>query len=104
MYKKFGEYVMDSDLKIWGQGLIGDNSLTKVFWIWYEKRMARRWRVEYEGARYHLFSSGNIRQDIFVTDKDRYLFLDTIFDSLHFREPTSNYNHLLDARSAGEAN
>jgi hypothetical protein len=36
------------------------------------------WRIEYEGALYHVFSRGNNQQDIFVTDDDRYLFLDTI--------------------------
>ncbi len=40
--------------------------------------MARPWRIEYEGALYHVFSRGNKQQDIFVTDDDRYLFLDTI--------------------------
>ena len=40
--------------------------------------MARPWRIEYEGALDHVFSRGNKQQDIFVTDDDRYLFLDTI--------------------------
>jgi len=40
--------------------------------------MARPWRIEDEGALYHVFSRGNNQQDIFVTDDDRYLFLDTI--------------------------
>jgi putative transposase len=40
--------------------------------------MARPWRIEYEGALYHVFSRGNNQQDIFITDDDRYLFLDTI--------------------------
>jgi REP element-mobilizing transposase RayT len=40
--------------------------------------MARPWRIEYEGALYHVFSRGNNRQDIFVTDDDRRMFLDTI--------------------------
>ncbi len=40
--------------------------------------MARPWRIEYEGALYHVFSRGNNQQDIFVTDADRYLLLDTI--------------------------
>ena len=40
--------------------------------------MARPWRIEYEGALYHVFSRGNNQQDIFVTDDDRYLFLETI--------------------------
>ena len=43
-----------------------------------ERRMARPWRIEYEGALYHVFSRGNNQQDIFVTADDRYLFLDTI--------------------------
>jgi len=37
------------------------------------------WRIEYEGALYHVFSGGNNQQDIFLTDDDRHLFLDTIF-------------------------
>jgi REP element-mobilizing transposase RayT len=40
--------------------------------------MARPWRIEYEGALYHVFSRGNNQQDIFVTDDDRHLYLDTI--------------------------
>jgi hypothetical protein len=40
--------------------------------------MARPWRIEYEGALYHVFSRGNNQQNIFLTDDDRYLFLDTI--------------------------
>jgi REP element-mobilizing transposase RayT len=40
--------------------------------------MARPWRIQYVGALYHVFSRGNNQQNIFVTDDDRYLFLDTI--------------------------
>ena len=40
--------------------------------------MARPWRIQYEGAFYHVFSRGNNQQDIFVTDDDRHLFLDTV--------------------------
>ena len=40
--------------------------------------MARPWRIEYEGALYHVFSRGNNQQNIFLIDDDRYLFLDTI--------------------------
>ncbi len=42
------------------------------------------WSVAYPKRRilsnslYHVFSRGNNQQDIFVTDDDRYLFLDTI--------------------------
>jgi hypothetical protein len=31
--------------------------------------MARPWRIEYEGALCHVFSRGNIQQDIHVTEK-----------------------------------
>ena len=40
--------------------------------------MARSWRIEYEGAYYHLLSRGNERRDIFLCDEDRNLVLDTI--------------------------
>jgi len=39
--------------------------------------MARAWRIEYEGALYHVLSRGNERRNFFVDDKDRNLFLDT---------------------------
>jgi REP element-mobilizing transposase RayT len=39
--------------------------------------MARAWRIEYEGALYHVLSRGNEKQDIFITDSDRKLFLTT---------------------------
>jgi len=37
--------------------------------------MARQWRIEFSGALYHVLSRGNGRQDIFLSDDDRYLFL-----------------------------
>lgn len=40
--------------------------------------MARQWRIEYQGALYHVLSRGNGRQDIFLTDDDRGLFLDLL--------------------------
>jgi len=40
--------------------------------------MARPWRIKYEDALYHVFSRGNERQDIFVTNDDRYVFLDIL--------------------------
>ena len=40
--------------------------------------MSRAWRIEYEGALYHLLSRGNERRDIFEDLKDRNIFLDTI--------------------------
>ncbi len=40
--------------------------------------MARQWRIEYPGALYHVLSRGNGRQDIFLTDDDRVLFIELI--------------------------
>ncbi len=38
--------------------------------------MARPWRIQFEGAVYHITSRGNNRQDIFFDDGDRLKFLD----------------------------
>lgn len=40
--------------------------------------MARAWRIEYEGALYHILSRGNEQGDIFYDKADCVLFLDTI--------------------------
>ena len=40
--------------------------------------MARKVRVEYEGALYHLMNRGDRREAIFVDDQDRQLFLKTL--------------------------
>ena len=40
--------------------------------------MSRPWRIEYEGAFYHLLSRGNDRSNIFMDEKDRSSFLDTV--------------------------
>ena len=42
--------------------------------------MARAWRIEFEGALYHVLSRGNERRDIFFGDDDRRRFLDTLAD------------------------
>ncbi len=42
--------------------------------------MARAWRIEFEGALYHVLSRGNERRDIFFGDDDRRRFLDTLGD------------------------
>jgi putative transposase len=42
--------------------------------------MTRAWRIEFEGALYHVLSRGNERRDIFFDDDDRQLFLDTLGD------------------------
>jgi hypothetical protein len=40
--------------------------------------MGRAWRIEYDGAFYHILSRGNERKDIFLDDKDRRTFLSVI--------------------------
>lgn len=40
--------------------------------------MGRAWRIEYEGALYHILSRGNERGDIFFNNTDRGRFLNTI--------------------------
>jgi len=40
--------------------------------------MARPLRIEYEGAVYHVTSRGNARDDIYVSDDDREMFLDVL--------------------------
>jgi putative transposase len=40
--------------------------------------MGRAWRIEYEGALYHVLSRGNEQRDIFYDNTDRRRFLDAI--------------------------
>jgi REP element-mobilizing transposase RayT len=40
--------------------------------------MARAWRIEFEGALYHVLSRGNEKQNIVTNDDDRKLFLATV--------------------------
>ncbi len=40
--------------------------------------MARAWRIEYEGALYHVLSRGNEQRAIVIDDEDRELFLGTL--------------------------
>ena len=40
--------------------------------------MARPLRIEYAGALYHVTSRGNGREDIYLEDKDRVLFLEVL--------------------------
>ena len=47
--------------------------------------MARAWRIEYDGAFYHVLSRGNEQQDIFRDDQDRTRFLESTGEmSEHF--------------------
>ena len=43
--------------------------------------MARRLRVEYAGAIYHVVHRGNQRQNIFRDDRDRQMFLSTLAET-----------------------
>ncbi|MDA3912250.1 MAG: transposase [Bacteroidales bacterium] len=40
--------------------------------------MSRSWRIEFDGALYHVLSRGNEQQKIFADDQDRELFLELI--------------------------
>ena len=40
--------------------------------------MARKLRIQYEGAIYHVMNRGDHREDIFRGDKDRKLFIETL--------------------------
>ena len=41
-------------------------------------RMARKLRVQYPGAIYHVMNRGDRREAIFLSDKDRGLFVETL--------------------------
>ena len=69
--------------------------------------MSKAWRIEYEGALYHLLSRGNEHGDIFVDERDRHSFLDTIEEMSQRFEINvfayvlmSNHYHLLFAFQA----
>ncbi len=64
--------------------------------------MARKPRIEYEGAAYHVMSRGNRGADIFVDDEDRALFLETLAEAarrsaweIHAFVLMRNHYHLL---------
>ena len=40
--------------------------------------MGRAWRIEFEGALYHVMSRGNEGRDIFYDNDDRHMFLDVV--------------------------
>ena len=59
----------------------GSRALLLVFPFWMaesSKIMARKLRVEYSGAIYHVMNRGDRREEIFLSDKDRKLFLETL--------------------------
>ena len=43
--------------------------------------MARPLRLEYSSAYYHVMNRGNLQEDIFLTDRDRQVFLGGLVDS-----------------------
>ena len=44
--------------------------------------MSRAWRIEYEGALYHVLSKGNDQREVFSDDDDRQLFLELLGEML----------------------
>ncbi len=64
--------------------------------------MARKVRIEYPGAVYHVLSRGDRREEIFRSDRDRYRFLDTLEEAcdragfrVHSYVLMTNHYHLL---------
>ena len=64
--------------------------------------MARKPRIEFEGAAYHVMSRGNGGADVFFGDKDRHLFLKTLSEGclrsaweIHAYVLMQNHYHLL---------
>jgi GNAT superfamily N-acetyltransferase len=61
--------------------------------------MCRPWRIEYEGALYHLLSRGNERSDIFMSDKGCLCLwpksTQVVIDIIHIREADSHESSLL---------
>jgi putative transposase len=64
--------------------------------------MARKPRVEYAGAVYHVMSRGDRQRDIFRDDHDRIVFMDTLSEvcerlgwRIHSYVLMSNHYHLL---------
>ena len=64
--------------------------------------MARRARIEFSGAIYHVLDRGDRREAIFRTEEDRKLFLDTLGEAcrrtgwrVHAYVLMSNHYHLL---------
>jgi len=56
--------------------------------------MARQWRIEYPGALYHVLSRGNNRQNIFVNDDGRQMFLE-LMEEFNERFRVEDYAYVL---------
>jgi REP element-mobilizing transposase RayT len=64
--------------------------------------MARKVRIEYPGAVYHVMSRGNQGQAIYKNDEDRFRFLETVSDAceksgwqIHAYVLMGNHYHML---------
>jgi putative transposase len=64
--------------------------------------MARKVRIEYPGAVYHVMSRGDRREEIFRSDRDRFTFIDTLEEAceragflVHAYVLMPNHYHLL---------
>jgi putative transposase len=70
--------------------------------------MTRPWRIQYDGAYYHVLSRGNEGRDIFHDDEDREMFLETLGEACErfdveiyaFVLMTNHYHILLQTTSA----
>ncbi len=58
--------------------MISDYIFDNRIWSAIIPTMTRPWRIEFEGAYYHILSRGNERRDIFSDKEDRISFLDTL--------------------------
>ena len=65
--------------------------------------MARKLRVQYPGAIYHVMSRGDRREDIFQSDDDRRLFLETLGQACEKCNVARFSVDLVDNRSVLEA-
>src|SRR5436305_12890644 len=61
-----------------GQSRIVKYCMDKPTWLLQSPRMARKLRVEYARAIYHVMSRGDRREAIFHDDQDRLRFLQTL--------------------------
>ncbi len=54
--------------------------------------MARKLRLEYAGAIYHVMNRGDRREPIFLSNLDRESFLNTLAAACEYRTPLANGN------------
>jgi REP element-mobilizing transposase RayT len=66
-----GDYHMQGSVKV----------LTTISFAGAVRHMARKLRVEFPGAIYHLLNRGDRREEIFRDDQDRARFLETLAET-----------------------